>query len=142
MEVPETVPLDFTEYDITWVASKLSGTVGTLEEEAIEMRSWLLCFGCMSEELRVVVAIMADWMANSSSPWSAYCALMACCLVALDKRQGVRPVVIGETLRRILATLIMRAAGNRQRQSVETCSCAQALRPESRLQHTPWDRVD
>ena len=141
-EVPETVSLDFTENDVTWVASKISGAASALGAEAIELRNVLLRFECMPEELRVDVARLADWMANSSISLAAYCALMACCLVALDKWQGVRPVVIGETLRRILATLIMRAAGNRQRQSVETCSCAQALRPESRLQHTPWDRVD
>ena len=37
---------------------------------------------------------------------------MACCLVALDKRPGVRPVGIGETLRQALAKLVMRAAGD------------------------------
>ena len=37
---------------------------------------------------------------------------MACRLVALDKRPGVRPVGIGETLRRALAKLIMRSAGD------------------------------
>ena len=36
---------------------------------------------------------------------------MACRLVALDKRLGVRPVGIGETLRQALAKLVMRAAG-------------------------------
>ena len=29
-EVPETVPLDFTEDDVTWVASQLSGAAGAL----------------------------------------------------------------------------------------------------------------
>ena len=66
--------------------------------EAIELRNWILRFSCASEDLRVVVSIIADWMANSSLPWSAYRKIMACCLVALDKRSGVRPVGIGETL--------------------------------------------
>ena len=91
-EVPKTVPLDFTEDDVTWVASKLSGAAGALGAEAIELRNWLLRFGCASEELRVVVASLADWMANSSPPWAEYRALMASRLVALDKRPWVRPV--------------------------------------------------
>ena len=37
---------------------------------------------------------------------------MVCCLVALDKRHGVRPVGIGETLHRALAKLVIRAAGD------------------------------
>ena len=91
-EVPKIVPLNFTEDDITWVASKFSGAVGELGVEAIELRNWLLCFGCVSEELRVVVASLEVWIANSSPPWAAYRALMACFLVALDKRPGLRPV--------------------------------------------------
>ena len=67
-DVPETVPLDFTEDDVTWVASKLSGAAGALRAEAMELRSWLLQFGCMLEELRVVVASLADWMANPPPP--------------------------------------------------------------------------
>ena len=51
-------------------------------------------------------------MANSSPPWSAYRALMACHMVALDKRPGVRPVGIGVTLSRALAKKIMRASGD------------------------------
>ena len=65
---PETVPLDFTEDDVTWVASKLSGATDALGAEAIELHNWLLRFRCTSEELRVVVASLADWMENSSPP--------------------------------------------------------------------------
>ena len=95
-----------------WVSPNLSGAAGALGAEAMELHNWLLCFGCASEELRVVVDNMDYWMANSSPPWAAYCALMACCLVALDKRPGVRPVGIGQTIRRALAKLVMRAAGD------------------------------
>ena len=69
-EVPETVLLDFTEDYVTWVASKLSGAADALGAEAIDLRNWLLCFGCASEELKLVVARLADWMANSPPPWS------------------------------------------------------------------------
>ena len=51
-------------------------------------------------------------MANSSPPWAAYHALMACRLVAIDKRPGVHPMGIGETLRQALTKLVMRAAGD------------------------------
>ena len=78
----------------------------------MELRNWLLRFGCASEELRVSVASFADCMANSSPPWAAYRVLMACRLVALNKRPGVRPVGIGETLRRFLAKIVMREAGD------------------------------
>ena len=110
-DVPETIPLDFTEDEVTWVASKLSSAAGALGAEAMDLRNRLPRFGCASEEFIVVVASLADWMANSSPPWAAYCALMACHLVALDKRPGVRPVGIGEMLCRALAKIVMRAAG-------------------------------
>ena len=59
-DVPETFPLDFTEDDVTWVASKLSGAAGALGAETMELRNWLLCFRCALEELIVVVASLAD----------------------------------------------------------------------------------
>ena len=70
-EVPKTVSLDFTEDDVKWVASKLSGAAGALGAEAIELQNFRLSFGWASEELRVVVARLVDWMANSSPPWAA-----------------------------------------------------------------------
>ena len=36
--------------------------------EVMELHNWLLCFRCASEEFIVVVASLADWMANSSPP--------------------------------------------------------------------------
>ena len=59
-DVPETVHLNFTEDDVMWVASKLSGAAGALGSEAIEFRNWLLRFRFASEELRVLVASLAD----------------------------------------------------------------------------------
>ena len=67
-EVPETVPLNFTEDDVTWAASKLYGTAGSMGAEAMELRNWLLRFVCSLEELRVVVDRLAEWMANYPPP--------------------------------------------------------------------------
>ena len=36
-KVPEMVPLDLSEDDVTWVASKLSGTAGELGSEEIKL---------------------------------------------------------------------------------------------------------
>ena len=68
-ELPETVSLDFSEEDVMWVSYKISGAAGALGAEAIELRNWLLCFGYVSEEFRVIVANLSDWMANYSPPW-------------------------------------------------------------------------
>ena len=67
-EVKKTVPLDFTEDDVTWVASNISGAAGALGSEAIELINWIIFIVCTLEELRFVVAKLADWMSNSPPP--------------------------------------------------------------------------
>ena len=51
-------------------------------------------------------------MDNSSPTWAAYCALMECRILVLDKSPGVRPLIRGEMLRRAIAKLVMRSAGD------------------------------
>ena len=58
------------------------------------------------------MAAWVEWLGNTHPPWAAYRALMACRLVALDKQPGVRPVGIGEVHRRLLAKLVVAAAGS------------------------------
>ena len=41
-DVPKTASLEFTEDDVTWVTSKLSGAAGVMGAEAMELRNWLL----------------------------------------------------------------------------------------------------
>ena len=82
--IPKTIPLDFTEDDVTWVALKLSGAAVALGAEAMELRNCLLRFGCASEELRVVVASLAEWMANPHPP-----------LGRLSRTDGLPPSCVG-----------------------------------------------
>ena len=51
-------------------------------------------------------------MANSSPPWASYCAIMAFCLIALDKGTEMHPVGIREMLRQDLAKIVMREVGD------------------------------
>ena len=54
---------------------------------------------------------------------------MACSLIALDKRQGVHPVGIGETLRQAIAKLVMRASGDQAKtagMSLQLCAGLEA----------------
>jgi hypothetical protein len=63
---------------------------------------YLLRFGKSSRLSRQATADLVDWLANSFLPWAAYSrALIAGCLVALDKCPGVRPIGVGETWRRL-----------------------------------------
>ena len=39
------VPFDFTEDDVAWVSSKISGAAGVLGDEAIDLRKFLVNFG-------------------------------------------------------------------------------------------------
>ena len=56
-------------------------------------------------------------MANSSPPWDAYRVLTSCRLVSLDKSPGVRPMGIGDTLRRALDKLVTRASGDQAKKA-------------------------
>ena len=67
-EMPEMVPLDFLEGNVTWVVSKLSGTAEALRELATDPRNWVLHFRCALKEFRVVVANLANWMATPPLP--------------------------------------------------------------------------
>ena len=105
-------PLDLSKDNVTWVTSRISSAAGALGAEAIDLINWLLHFGRVSEKFIVIVADLTDWVANSSSPCVAYRSLMACFLVSLDKRPGVCPIGIGETLRHAIAKLVIRVAGD------------------------------
>jgi hypothetical protein len=89
----------------------LSGSAGPGGVDSVDLQNWLLRFGKESLALREEIAEWASWLANDSPPWAAYQAVMASRLIAMDKRPGVRPVDMGELLRRLLAKVILHAVG-------------------------------
>ena len=95
-EVPEMVTLDITSETVQKVASKLSGAAGPGGVDSMALQQWLLRFGTNSNQLRESVANLCYWLANETPPWTAYRAIMANRLIALDKCPGVKPVGVGK----------------------------------------------
>ena len=63
-------------------------------------------FGPRSQRLRDSIGDLTHHLANTLVTWESVQALLANRLIALDKSSGVRPIGVGETLRRIIGKAI------------------------------------
>ena len=68
-------------------------------------------FGGASTNLRRSVAKFVEWLANDYLPWTAYRAITWSRLVGIDKYPGVRPIGIGDILRRLFAKVLLIVVG-------------------------------
>ena len=62
--------------------------VGPSGIDAVHLKHWLTAFREESKQFVEELQTWTMWLANEHPPWSAYCAFMACCLVALDEQPG------------------------------------------------------
>jgi hypothetical protein len=104
--LPSFSDVEVTGAHIHHASSRVQGSAGPCGSDASHWQDVLLRFGAHSERLRDAVASLARHLTNSITPWENVHALMACRLIALDKCPGVRPVGIGETLRRIIGKTV------------------------------------
>ena len=74
-------------------------------------------FGVCSEELRTELALASKQMCTEKveidhtegeSPTSSLEAFLACRLIPLDMNPGLRPIIVGEVLRRIVGKVVIR----------------------------------
>jgi len=115
--LPDHVDLDITADTVERVARRLSGSAGPGGTDASDLQHWLLRFGGASADFRKAVAELIRWKANDNPPWAAYRALRAGRLVGLDKRPGIRPVGIGETLERLGAKCVLLVCGDEAKEA-------------------------
>ena len=84
----------------------IQGGAGPGGCDANHWQDSLVRFGAHSSRLRESVASLSRKLGNSIVPWENIRALMSSRLIALDKCPGVRPVDVGETLRRVIGKVV------------------------------------
>ena len=101
---------EITSDTIKKAAVKTKGSAGPSLYDADDWRTILgsNTYGAEAEDLRKSLAHMAkDLCINEVDDPESLEALLACRLIPLDKNPGLRPIGIGETLRRILGKAVM-----------------------------------
>jgi hypothetical protein len=109
-ELPPLIDVDITASDIESIARRLRGGGGPGGMDSSVWSRLLLHYGTASANLREAVAELARAMTNTlfepDEEQRLLSALLANRLVALDKCPGVRPIGIGECLRRLIAKVV------------------------------------
>ena len=84
-----------------------SGAAGPSGLDAAAWHRMYTSFHRVSDDLCDALSAVARKLCTSFVDPSGLSAFVCCCLIALDKRPGVRPIGIGETVRRITAKAVL-----------------------------------
>ena len=101
-DLPYLEDVEVTGSHVQSMAHQLQGGAGPGGCDASHWRDILLRYGASSASLCDTIAALCRRLCNTITPWEDVRVLVASRLIALDKCPGVRPIGIGETLRRIV----------------------------------------
>ena len=108
--MPELENIEVTGSMMHKAAFAIQGGAGSGDCTVTHWQDALLRYGTCSDRLREAVASLIHLMANSIVLWGSIKALLANRLIALDKCPGVRPIGIGESLRRLISHVVCMAS--------------------------------
>ena len=92
-------------------ALRTSGAAGPSGMDAYGWRRLSTVFKSASDELCCSIAVLAQRICTSFIDPSIISPLLAYRLIALDKNPGVRPIGVGEVVRRIIAKAVLSIIG-------------------------------
>ena len=110
--LPPMEKIFITERIIEKIARRTFGSNGPSGSDANHWFDALIRFGTSSCVLREAVSLLGNMLCNTVVPWRKIKALFSNRLIALDKNPGVRPIGVGETLRRILGKAVADITGD------------------------------
>ena len=122
---PIAHPVIFDQIDASSIRSAALSTTGAAGPSGLDAHCWRrLCtsFHAASRDLCHALALFAKRLSTTLVDPKGLSCFLGCRLIALDKRPGVRPIGVCETVRRIVAKAILyvtkqdiqEAAGSRQ----------------------------
>ena len=118
-------PILFEKLDGEMIALRIEGSAGPSGVDSYEWRRFCTSFKRASSELCNSVAMVARRISTTIVDPQGLAPLLACRLIALDKNPGIRPIGIGETIRRIMNKAILRITGPWIREAAGTAQlCA------------------
>ena len=96
-----------TADSIREAALKVEGGAGPSGLDARDWRRLSTSFGMVSDELCRSLADFAKRLCSESVPFSSIAAYTASRLIPLDKSPGVRPIGVGEVVRRVIGRAVL-----------------------------------
>jgi hypothetical protein len=99
--LPQLEDLDITGDHVHHIALRIQGSAGPGGCDSKHWQDILLRFGAIASETD-----LSRLLSNPIFDWSLLRALLAGRLIALDKSPGLRPIGVGETLRRVICKVI------------------------------------
>ena len=112
-EGPLVQPVIFESIDSSAIYRAAKSTFGSGGPTLVDADGWkhILCsksYGNVSDNLCRTIADMAKILCTETVESTILDELLSCRLIPLDKNPGVRPIGVGEVLRRIIGKAVMR----------------------------------
>ena len=102
-------PIIFDRIDVPLIRSLAQKMEGSSGPSSLDSIAWkrLCSFKSASVDLCNSIAGLTRRLCSSYVDPQGISSLTACCLVALDKRPGIRPIGVGETLRHLISKAVL-----------------------------------